>query len=917
MVALGALVALLLFVVVPAVGLAAAIALSVYEVYRIGERKLLIVVAILALMLQHQLLEAYAFLQSSGAVAEGIGEVFETGANLIAAGSVYYVLRFTRRERRLVRDLRRSERQYRDLIEESPTPILLHGRDGIQYANDAAVEMLDAADRGAITGTDLSEFLTEEVQRVREATLTDGGTDVVESRLRTRDGRTRHAVLTGAPADYEGEDVRQVVIRDVTERKRREREYEQIFNGVNDGITISDPETGELIQVNDSFCELLGYDREEILERGVEGISDVDRGFTMERAREIIREIVESGEPRQFEWAVETSDGETRWLDVKGAPGEIGGQDRYLSIARDVTERKRREREYEQIFNGVNDSIVIHDPETGEMVDVNDSFCDLLGYDREEVLERGTAGISVAEEGFTRDRADEIISQVMAGETKTLEWKVRTSDGEQRLLEVTATAVQIGGDPRHVSLMRDVTERRRREREYEQIFDSVTNAITVFHPETAEILNVNETYHELLGYDDLETIRELGIEGLSVTEEGYTGARGRELVREVAETDETTTVEWRGETSDGERLWLEATLTPAEIGGEQRVLSIQRDVTERKRREREYEQIFDSVNDGIIVWDPETLDIIDANEAYFEMLGYDDIAELRELGVDGLSVTEEGYTETRGKEIHQRVAETGEPELVEWRGETSDGERLWLEVKVARAVIGGEERTISINRDVTERKRREQRLEVFNRILRHNLRNHLDVIGSHAEVLADRTDGDHADRILTSTERLGEMGKRARTIDRFMARELRETTVDLPALVGETLDALDATDSGVTVTVDAPSTAPMVTDGEVLGVVLESVLDNAVRYADSTVTVTVETASEGYVVTVADDGPGIPSEELVPLDAETETEFQHARGLGLWQLKWGVEKLNGTLSFDTGDGTTVRITVPDLAATED
>ena len=76
-------------------------------------------------------------------------------------------------------------------------------------------------------------------------------------------------------------------------------------------------------------------------------------------------------------------------------------------------------------------------------------------------------------------------------------------------------------------------------------------------------------------------------------------------------------------------------------------------------------------------------------------------------------------------------------------------------------------------------------------------------------------------------------------------------------------------------------------------------------------TVAIEDSAAGYVVMIEDDGPGIPEEELVPIEAGTETNLQHGRGLGLWQLRWSVDRLGGELSFDTGEGTTVRITIPD------
>ena len=67
-------------------------------------------------------------------------------------------------------------------------------------------------------------------------------------------------------------------------------------------------------------------------------------------------------------------------------------------------------------------------------------------------------------------------------------------------------------------------------------------------------------------------------------------------------------------------------------------------------------------------------------------------------------------------------------------------------------------------------------------------------------------------------------------------------------------------------------------------------------------------------IAISDDGPGIPAVELESLAAGTETPLQHGRGLGLWQLRWGVDALGGALSFETDDGTTVSITLADLTA---
>jgi methyl-accepting chemotaxis protein len=199
------------------------------------------------------------------------------------------------------------------------------------------------------------------------------------------------------------------------------------------------------------------------------------------------------------------------------------------------------------------------------------------------------------------------------------------------------------------------------------------------------------------------------------------------------------------------------------------------------------------------------------------------------------------------------------------------------------------------------------RLEVFNRILRHNLRNQLDIINSHAEVL---TDDEHREAILAATDTLATIGNRARRIDHIMSKELRPTRVDLADRVEAALTDVETDD--VSVEASVPDGVRVVTDAEILAIVLRSPLENAVAYGGSSVTVSAASTDTGCLIEISDDGPGIPAAELESLAAEQETALQHGRGLGLWELKWGVDGLDGTLSFETDDGTTVTIELPDL-----
>jgi signal transduction histidine kinase len=302
-------------------------------------------------------------------------------------------------------------------------------------------------------------------------------------------------------------------------------------------------------------------------------------------------------------------------------------------------------------------------------------------------------------------------------------------------------------------------------------------------------------------------------------------------------------------------------------------------------------------SDDLVVVVNDEDEIVRINETALEALNWSrDGAQNADLSV----LLGHGTDDLRDRETVTLETTTGtrryDPQVSELTG--SDGRELGALVSL---------------RDVTTRRLREQRLSVLNRVLRHNLRNRVQVLRAHAEAL-DR-DGDtaaHTTPIIETVDELTAVGEAARNIDEFVASDTGEVTVDVVGVVVDTLAALDA-DGTVSVTVDAPERISLVTSHQALSAAVESALENAIEYADAEVAVTVRETPDGCTVRIDDDGPGIPDSELESLDRGVETPLQHTTGLGLWQLKWAVTTLGGDLSFDTTEGTTVEITVPDLS----
>jgi signal transduction histidine kinase len=227
---------------------------------------------------------------------------------------------------------------------------------------------------------------------------------------------------------------------------------------------------------------------------------------------------------------------------------------------------------------------------------------------------------------------------------------------------------------------------------------------------------------------------------------------------------------------------------------------------------------------------------------------------------------------------------------------------------------GGSRGSAVVLRDVTRRQTREQRLAVLNRVLRHNLRNDAASIIGRAELIGDGGDPDQAERIVDTTEELVDVAERARDIESMMDAPRGERTARVGPVVERVVGAVADDNPGVETTTAVPEDATAAVSPEVLETVLANLVENAAEHNDADqplVVVSADRTDEGLAVAVADNGPGIPDHERSVL-AGTESQLDHASGLGLWAVNWGVTRMGGRLSFSENEprGSVVTVTLP-------
>lgn len=237
----------------------------------------------------------------------------------------------------------------------------------------------------------------------------------------------------------------------------------------------------------------------------------------------------------------------------------------------------------------------------------------------------------------------------------------------------------------------------------------------------------------------------------------------------------------------------------------------------------------------------------------------------------------------------------------------------WREETIGRALV---------IQDVTPLVRHQQRLQVLNRVLRHNVRNEMNVVLGVGNQLQRESDEALVEMGETLVERASSMtgiAEKAIEFDRVLEDSQRVEQVDLEATVEQVVSQHAAAHPDATLTsnvsVDEVRTSP-----RILSLVLEELVANALEHAGQgpEVTVGVQRADGQVQVSVTDDGPGIPSAETDPITSGEETDLEHTSSLGLWLVSWGAQSLGGDLDITTtGTGSVVTVVVPDRASETD
>jgi PAS domain S-box-containing protein len=388
---------------------------------------------------------------------------------------------------------------------------------------------------------------------------------------------------------------------------------------------------------------------------------------------------------------------------------------------------------------------------------------------------------------------------------------------------------------------------------------------------------------------------------------------------ETITAGETWREEITNQRSDGSQYVADQTIAPILEDGEPRAfVAVQTDITERKELEGRlsvYRDIVERLDDPIMVQSRDG-EFRLVNDALCSFAGLS-----REKLLDDAEYAfMDAETATTIARQKRRVMDTERP--VEYSVEPtfkhSDREAVFYTTRYPYYEDGELAGTFAICRDVTRLKERTRQLHVLDNIMRHNIRNELNVIHGRGEQLRNHLEGEleaAADVIVDRAETLLLTSEKSREITAVLSDPRESVPIDIGRVVRDVAESTadDWPDADVVVT---GPTRLVVSATESIDAALEELFTNAVLHNDGEtphVCVDLEIDGSWGILRMRDDGPGIPEFDRNVLESGAAIEpLSHGSGLGLWLIYWAITRSGGEIRVEDREprGTEITIRLP-------
>nr|WP_321498431.1 PAS domain S-box protein [uncultured Methanolobus sp.] len=733
--------------------------------------------------------------------------------------------------------------------------------------------------------------------------------------------------------------------KEIIELKSVEREMRECYNKLDDYIFIIDSNT-RIIDFNTNFQKCTGFSADELQQMNIAELmaqcaADKEIPPVIENARRSGRFT--------FECEHLCKNGEKVPMSITCKPMDSDRDDLFICVGKDISETKNAEQElhesenkYSTIVEKGNDGVLII--QNGIIKFANTRISGLTGYSHNEIVNQSYMKFSPANDDQGASEWLKLCSSKIA-DREIFDINIATRNNGNIPVEINGSIIDYEGEKAELLIIRDVSERKRTEDllklERDKLYNylDVAGSIIGIVNTDLNVIFVNNKGAEVLGYDKKDIIGKNWFDCFlpdsvrEITRSNFIKVINHEL--NPPKYFENLLLTKEGE----ERLifWHDVPVED-ENGRRIGVISSGEDITENRRMEamlveseKNLKTIFNHVDDLIYICKPYG-NFVDVNMAMASSTGFTKEQMLEMSPVDIVKPEMKQLMDSYTERIIKEKSVIFEITFV-----LKDETTLPLELNSRLIEYKGEQAILSVARNITERKKAEERLkryagelkqsnelkDLFTDIIRHDLLTPASVIKGYTEELLDTIHDEQArklaQKVKSNNDRLIEMLETATTLAKLQKQDdIDFEVIDLIPVFKMVIDGFreQIEASHQTVNVHGDTCCPAIAN-PVIEEVFANLLSNAIKYSplNSTIDVTFSEEANMWKIAVSDNGAGIPDSDKPLLF----NRFQRAdkrgikgTGLGLAIVKRIIELHGGAYGVENnpeGKGSVFWITL--------
>jgi PAS domain S-box-containing protein len=893
-------------------------------------------------------------------------EISGVTVQLADGAARHIVIRDISERKKFEAALRDSESRYRTLVELAPDAIIIYEEEKVAFVNPAAISLLGAASADELIGLTLFDLIdpsghSAAVARREFVLKTGEPTGLFEQVYLRRDGEKVEVegssiLLPG------GRRQRQVVLRDVSARKRAEaalRESEARLHIAVDAASLTYWEwdiASDIVHWGVGHEKLLGP-----LPPGKNRYPDfrtMVHADDRTRYLAIGRATMAHGVPYDVEFRLVRTDGAVRWMRTTGRAlrDEDGKIEGMAGVMQDVTRRHAGETELavsRQRRDALMDSIPAPcwlKGRDGRFIAVNRAWYERYGMDPGFAIGRTNSEVFPGPAAAERDREDEVV--FTTGKEQRVERRSRVDGMSDGWFETVKSPVfdEHGNVTGIIGVSYDITERRNTELQlrtseerFRQFADSVDDVFWIIDAATQRFLYVNAAFTQIFGIsrEELEQNPRLWPDAIHPDDKAASVRAFQHWLS--GSVEDVFADEYRVVSRSGQVHWIRdhGTKLRDADGRVVRLQGVAEDITARREAEAALAESQQG-RDALLESNPEPSWLKDcdgkyiaANRAWYarRRRGTFNVAGMTDAELFGAERAEQILAEDR-RVIAERRVERSERNWHEIDG------TAWIET-VKAPVLDASGRVIAVigvSHDISQRKQSEEALQRLNQSLEektaeqmalnreleafaytvsHDLRaplRHIDgfitLLKLHAGPTFDAQSTRYFERVTHAATRMGLLIDDLLAFSRTGRAELRMQRISLDRLIGESIEHLAPDVRGRAIEWKIGALPEVQGDAGLLMIVFQNLLGNAVKYTRPRAAAVIEvaaSAADGMVtISVRDNGVGFDMKYQNKLFGvfqrlHTDAEFE-GTGIGLATVGRIVQRHGGRVWAEGAEG---------------